>query len=75
MYEIYLALLLFGNNACHANVTCPQNSAQCEFKVKAPCALTLPECLEATLVTARGRHPVLGCANKPNPKSGDAEIE
>ena len=74
MYTIYLALLLFGQNqACHAEVKCPANSTQCEVRIKS-CQVTLPECLHADVVMPdRQVIPVLGCQNKPNPKTADVD--
>ncbi len=75
MYTIYLALLLFGNNqACHARVECRDGAQTCTVKVTSCPELTLPLCLNATVVTSRGRQPVLGCANKPNPKTADVDF-
>ena len=77
MYTIYLALFLFGTpsqpQACHAEVKCPTNSTQCEVRIKT-CAVTLEQCLQADVVMPdRSVIPVLGCQNKPNPKTADVD--
>ena len=76
MYEIYLALLLFGSNgACHAEVKCLKDSTQCEWETRGDCPLTLDVCLNDTgLVTSEGYFPVTKCSNKPQPKSGDVNM-
>lgn len=77
MKTVYLALLLFGSEsepqACHAEVHCPGTSLQCTVKIKS-CEITLPQCLHSTVVTAMGRFQVLGCSNKPNPKTADVDV-
>ena len=74
MYTIYLALFLYGQNqACHAEVRCPANTTQCEVRIKT-CAVTLEQCLQADVVMPdRSVVPVLGCQNKPNPKTADVD--
>ena len=74
MYTIYLALFLFGpTQACHAEVRCPAGSTQCEVRIKT-CAVTLEQCLQADVVMPdRSVIPVLGCQNKPQPKTADVD--